>query len=1315
VLTGTSKTFFMNSFLSKFGISKVVLILFLTIMALIFLYFFVTLDKNQEALEKRGYRTLEKLENRMKQRDKNYTQVAKSRTLFYSNLYDTASGKNPKIANGRRLKRGKKNNLDTTTIKLMNKTWRGQSNISYVPGISGSGVNLTLRKKGDNPGYDTVNFSYNKDSVWQTSFGEFLSPLIRRDFFSNYLFFKDSKIIFSTLSDDLNMGQDLSGPGKSNGNSSSGLISVGNRIIDAPSLIEAGTIKRVTIQGTSYLLFQVPVNFHNNSKCYLGGLIEESKFIQTKRSLPSGLIAFFIFILLLIFFSFPILKGFIMGPRESLSRAEVSMRGISLATGTLILCIILTQNLIGSKLRSDHYRQLNMLNESVKQTFINERDTILKQMEWYDTNKSVILLRNKVVNSILDMEGVGPVYKRPVYPFFKSLFWADTNGIQLSYLTPFNDGLTSPVFLRAYFIHPDKYPYFDPNKSQVEKKWYSMEPIYTQSTGEWSMAFSMPSVKKKEAKIIAMTSAMCALKFPALQKEYEYFLIDKTGLVWHHSGEVLDLSDNFLTECNNNESLASILYTNDSDSIPLEIRGQNYLACITPIDQTDLFVVTVMNPARANSLATLTGLFVLAFFTVAFLILFLYYIILKLSAIRTTQLAGKTYFFRWLLPDIRKQKAYTKLIQINGVLFVLFIVMIVLISLNYLSIGATIAILILFMLIHSSIVYITLNSREDKTEAEQQTESFSIPSHYPYFIVSWLLIGVILPVILLTHSFFSNESTYYILKQQHYLAQKINDRTESFHQFYKTKIPSGKGDSLFLLRNERGNYYKVINSTDLKPDTRLIHPSNIKESGLLKLARNWYNIIMDETDTLSSNPLTGVKYRAVKGSQVSLVFSKTEYDENGLKSPRDYVVTTRNLWTGIFNPFRDGLNRPAIIFWISIMILILLLVIFTNQLVKMFIFPVERAYIRPPLLPELRKIKSSGVNAVFISYDQPEKKVLTDLGWTLTDIGDKSTSDISVVGNRIVLNFEEDITSLENFSVAINLLEKILSAKPVVLWLDKTPEQLIEKYKEEWGKKDGSIKSAPIISQFMKLVSGMPRFYPSIDHTVPKNPESVPPDKSEQDSDKKDAPDPGICKTLAETFEQEKKFNPDIQVYELLIKQEISQCCSYNQNDCREYTNKGPDFCSGAENLILKIQDLSTSFYDYVWDSLSNEEKIILLDLAQDTVLNLKNRKMIIQLLQKGILQMKDQIGFVSPSFKNFILTQTDKSTFEELQAKSKEEGTWTRIRNSMILVAASLVVFLIFTQQNLLSNMNTVLLSAGTLVGVYLKFSGLFKSLKGN
>jgi hypothetical protein len=609
--------------LPKFGISGVVLVIILAIVALFSLYFFVLIDNKQEALEKDGFRILEKLGSNMKEKDSTASNVAYG--FNRDNWSDTIST-SPFLGHGPIL--GILRKSDTSNIKSFNYTSKKLENVHILP-------------------------------------GDFIKPLLRRDFFSEYIFVQDGKIYFSTFTGDMqfadsNLFSESSGPKRAE--SWMDGLSGGNPAKNKSSVIQGGTIHQITYKGTSYLLFIIPFEFKDKSKCYLGGFIEENKFTRDKRSLPSDLIVVFIIIFLLIVFSLPVLKVFIMGPREKLTRVGVTMIGLSVVTGTLLLGIILSQQLIRFTIRSDHFEQLTTLNQAVKKAFIIEKDTILQQLNQYNQEKIDFGKLGNLNHSVLDSSG--KVYKsgfKPFYPFFKSVFWADKNGEQKTLFTPLKYGVNTNVKNRAYFIHPDRY--------KCSSGWYNMEPIYSHTTGDWSIAFSVPS-KDNAAKAVVLTSPMYSLKSPVLQQGFEYCLIDKTGRIWYHSNELLDLNDNLLIESHDNPSLKAALSTNDSASMEIDIRNMEYLAFVSPVESTDLFVISLVNPARTKSISAITASFVLFFFSIVFFILLLVFIILRILKVSKSKLAGKEYFFNLILPDKEHYTIYFFLISLNGLIFI---------------------------------------------------------------------------------------------------------------------------------------------------------------------------------------------------------------------------------------------------------------------------------------------------------------------------------------------------------------------------------------------------------------------------------------------------------------------------------------------------------------------------------------------------------------------------------------------------------------------------------------------------------------------
>jgi hypothetical protein len=177
---------------------------------------------------------------------------------------------------------------------------------------------------------------------------------------------------------------------------------------------------------------------------------------------------------------------------------------------------------------------------------------------------------------------------------------------------------------------------------------------------------------------------------------------------------------------------------------------------------------------------------------------------------------------------------------------------------------------------------------------------------------------------------------------------------------------------------------------------------------------------------------------------------------------------------------------------------------------------------------------------------------------------------------------------------------------------------------------------------------------------------------------------------LKDILKRESIINPDVEDYAPVLNSIMTQS-------------------KPEEKIILKLQELSIARYSYIWNRLSNEEQFILYQVAKGAMLNLNNREPNRLLFNKGILLLDEHVEIVSEAFKNFILTSVDLTNIELIEKQSIKTGSWSRFRLPVLLIAASIIVFLFATQQSVLSNLNAIMLSVATLLGVYLKFSGLF------
>lgn len=232
------------------------------------------------------------------------------------------------------------------------------------------------------------------------------------------------------------------------------------------------------------------------------------------------------------------------------------------------------------------------------------------------------------------------------------------------------------------------------------------------------------------------------------------------------------------------------------------------------------------------------------------------------------------------------------------------------------------------------------------------------------------------------------------------------------------------------------------------------------------------------------------------------------------------------------------------------------------------------------------------------------------------------------------------------------------------------------------------------------------------------------------DDDKADKPDIKKNDKLADykiALRKWKNVLGDFEVYYKSIRSDITieftknevkndelNACYYLQSLAQN--NKG---VLGLEklsnrNFIINLETVAEPYYNALWNSFSQEEKLLLFDLAHDGFVNLKNQRCLRILMQKGVIVVKDHsLDIMNKSFTNFILGVFREDEELEIAKKVQSKGSWQDIRLVLVLTLISIVVFIALAQKELMSDLNAFLVAITGAVGLLSKFGGWFGSGK--
>lgn len=150
------------------------------------------------------------------------------------------------------------------------------------------------------------------------------------------------------------------------------------------------------------------------------------------------------------------------------------------------------------------------------------------------------------------------------------------------------------------------------------------------------------------------------------------------------------------------------------------------------------------------------------------------------------------------------------------------------------------------------------------------------------------------------------------------------------------------------------------------------------------------------------------------------------------------------------------------------------------------------------------------------------------------------------------------------------------------------------------------------------------------------------------------------------------------------------------------------------EFAIIKKSREMKPLFESVWKTLDDQEKYLLICLANDGLLNHKNEPVIYELLDKNLLIVYDErIRLVSYSFRNFIISRNNSPEDRMLLAAMQSGASWSFMRTIVLVVVMSVFIFLFLTQQEVSAKIIALVTSLSALLPLILKFSS--SSVSGN
>ncbi|MDB4923266.1 cache domain-containing protein [Mucilaginibacter sp.] len=969
-------------------------------------------------------------------------------------------------------------------------------------------------------------------------------------------------------------------------------------------------------------------------------------------------------------------------------------------------------------------------------------------------NVSVNTTYNKTIDSIFSVLDINKVY------------WVRSNGLEVNnWSSSFDNAPPGDFGRRNYFKHiVDNKPYFLNNK--LDKPYYA-DQIISWTNGKFTSVLSMPSVNKDVA-VAAITFNLKCLNQPVFPKGLFYCIINAQGKVLYHSDTTKNLNENLLNEISAEQKLNRLIISQGSDFFEAKYSGKNYNFYAKPVQFLPYYVV-IFEDGTFKSMRDIK-IFSFSFYMLTgFFLILIIQLLLIFVVCRKQSFFEKQYFdISWVRPDSRFHHQYNLAIVLNVINILLLIIFYKFTSflqflfiLLFSAMAVTLFLNILYSKIYKKFEPQRYSEKKKGNIALLLTIGFinfiaviMIQEQFLLFfffemlllVLSWTLLKVAIKLFRylrqlkekLPGDFWDFSTSYSLMiftrliitsgipvalfyTSSYNFQERLTSRYRHalFIQDVLKKAPLPDSVSLF----KRTNIYNDgvwIKTMSIESKIPKIQPSSVAEVKTIWLFNNISYDIFDKTavnEFYNNRPGSSLFFNR-------LFDAKPGYTFYTLPSGKYLKLSSFNF--NYILPRLFPLNNYGIIYWL---IFITALFVFWRILHliirKLFALnlPNEAGWqeidqlllthpklnsllfiIGSPGSGKLEKVKKLISNKKIIGKDgnivtlneqnntagtvlivdmilipDNEEDVKTSKDWD--DVKQLALNgDFSLI---IVNHFEYDIQNPLTNLIKLNFLEGLLQKNRSKIFIISTvhPVNFLESLNEQTIYQADNIR---------KPEHDLERWHVLLGH----------------------------FKIVIEVLSSGNSvISEDLKLWEKTLLMETSNTHFLNkmQDPLVQMLEKldadKPDRLDG-DSLAFKMQVTAHYFYMYIWQSLTKEEKFLLYDLAEDSLVNSYDDYNLTMLVSKGLIIRKNGVlHLFNKGFRNFILTAIGTSEAMMIRKQIKDNGNWNKLKTPLMILIVAVLAFLFASQQETYSTVITYVGVLTAALPAVLKFINLFDS----
>lgn len=387
------------------------------------------------------------------------------------------------------------------------------------------------------------------------------------------------------------------------------------------SLDRFNHIQTLRVGNGKYYIFSHPLTIKGGEGLILSGMVSADKYNQAKFNIPGNFLLFIFLLFLLVLLAFPFIKSFLVSSEETLKVSDVFFSILSLfALCYLFVFIHLTVFTVTRDAQSKK-EMLRSTANNINDAFLNEIVHMRDQLREYDRN-----YKNNPDS---------PISKPEYYAKFHRIAWIDKSGnieaeIKPSYKKVLKkSGQSEASFKdRQYFRAVSQNELWFPESADSDKIF--LEPVYSRNDNSFRGVIGMKS-RLGDSVVAAISSQMKSVIDPILPREIGFCLINTRGDIQFTSLGREHLRENFREECESGQAIGDALNSRAGKYMNQTFMGRDYSVYIRPIDSLPLYLVTLSDNEFTGNTQLQVGIYtslfillILACITLVFLAIIFY-------------------------------------------------------------------------------------------------------------------------------------------------------------------------------------------------------------------------------------------------------------------------------------------------------------------------------------------------------------------------------------------------------------------------------------------------------------------------------------------------------------------------------------------------------------------------------------------------------------------------------------------------------------------------------------------------------------------